>query len=113
MHQKKHDSVAQLVEQLTLNQWVESSRTQGLFLYSGLKSGHPFTAVGATVESVFTKKNWETEDGEKIPLLDAVAAQECGKVYISGGTTRTVTKADNQPEPVQQEEEDAPFSVFA
>ena len=38
---------------------------------------------------------------------------ECGKVYISGGTTRTVTKADNQPEPVQQEEEDAPFSVFA
>ena len=38
---------------------------------------------------------------------------ECGKVYISGVTTRTVTKADNQPEPVQQEEEDAPFSVFA
>ena len=29
---------------------------------------------------------------------------ECGKVYISGGTTRTVTKAD--PEPVQQADED-------
>ena len=44
---------------------------------------------------------------------------ECGKVYISGGTTRTVTKADNQPEPAQQAEEAArqgqrtPFSVFA
>ena len=41
---------------------------------------------------------------------------ECGKVYISGGTTRTVTKAENQPEPAesaQEEGEKAPFSVFA
>ncbi|MDE7262315.1 MAG: hypothetical protein K2N78_09720 [Oscillospiraceae bacterium] len=30
---------------------------------------------------------------------------ECGKVYISGGTTRTVTAADNKPEDVQQAEE--------
>jgi len=30
---------------------------------------------------------------------------ECGKVYISGGTTRTVTAADNQPE--QPENPDA------
>lgn len=30
---------------------------------------------------------------------------ECGKVFISGGTTRTVTKADNQPEQLQSEEE--------
>lgn len=41
---------------------------------------------------------------------------ECGKVYISGGTTRTVTAAGNQPEPAQnpqeQQEEKAPSSVF-
>ena len=40
---------------------------------------------------------------------------ECGKVYISGGTTRTVTKAENQPEPAesaQEQGEKAPFSVF-
>ena len=27
---------------------------------------------------------------------------ECGKVYVSGGTTRTVTKADNSQQPEQQ-----------
>jgi len=41
---------------------------------------------------------------------------ECGKVYISGGTTRTVTAAENMPE--QPEETDqagqsrTPFSIF-
>ena len=41
---------------------------------------------------------------------------ECGKVYISGGTTRTVTKANNKPEqvePAQEEGSKTPFSVFA
>ena len=39
---------------------------------------------------------------------------ECGKVYISGGTTRTVTKTDTQPEQVEsaQEEENTPFNMF-
>ena len=40
---------------------------------------------------------------------------ECGKVYISGGTTRTVTAAENKPEQAEQETQegkDAPFSVF-
>ena len=43
---------------------------------------------------------------------------ECGKAYVSGGTTRTVTKAntDNQPQQEQgQDQQDprAPFSVVA
>ena len=33
--------------------FLGDSRTQGLFLYSGLSSGYEYTAVGATVESVF------------------------------------------------------------
>ena len=40
---------------------------------------------------------------------------ECGKVYISGGTTRTVTAAENKPEQVEQEAQNgknASFSVF-
>ena len=36
---------------------------------------------------------------------------ECGQVYISGGTTRTVTAAEKQPEPVEETEE--PSSLFA
>lgn len=65
--------------------FLGDSRTEGLALYSGLKTGHFYTAVGATVESVFSKKNFETEGGEKVPLLDAAAAQECDKVYIMLG----------------------------
>lgn len=42
---------------------------------------------------------------------------ECGKAYVSGGTTRTVTKAntDQQPDPRQggQENPRAPFSAVA
>ena len=65
--------------------FLGDSRTEGLFLYSGLKTGHFYTAVGATVESVFSKKNFETERGEKVPLLDAVAEQDCDKIYIMLG----------------------------
>lgn len=65
--------------------FLGDSRTEGLSLYSGLKTGHFYTAVGATVESVFSKKNFETESGEKVPLLDAVAAQDCDKIYIMLG----------------------------
>ena len=42
---------------------------------------------------------------------------ECGKVYISGGTTRTITKANTQPDAVQQAEQQqtqrVPFSAVA
>ncbi len=65
--------------------FLGDSRTEGLSLYSGLKTGYFYTAVGATVESVFSKKNYETEDGEKVPLLDAVAEQDCDKIYIMLG----------------------------
>ena len=65
--------------------FLGDSRTEGLFLYSGLKTGHFYTAVGATVESVFSKKSFETESGEKVPLLDAVAEQDCDKIYIMLG----------------------------
>ena len=65
--------------------FLGDSRTEGLSLYSGLKTGHFYTSVGATVESVFSKKNYKTQSGEKIPLLDAVAGQECDKIYIMLG----------------------------
>ena len=59
------------------------SRTEGLSLYSGLDTGTYFHAVGATVESVFTK-SVETEQG-KMPLLDAMAEVDCGKIYVMLG----------------------------
>ncbi len=65
--------------------FLGDSRTEGLFLYSGLKTGMPYTSVGATVESVFTKETFQTKNGGKVPLLDAMAGQDCGKIYIMLG----------------------------
>ena len=65
--------------------FLGDSRTDGLRLYSGLKTTNYFCATGATVESVFSKKVWGVE-GSKIPLLDALAKQEnCNKIYVMLG----------------------------
>ena len=64
--------------------FLGDSRTEGFYLYSGLKSGDYYYSVGATVESVFSKKVWQTDKG-KVPLLDAMAEAPAGKVYVMLG----------------------------
>lgn len=98
--------------------FLGDSRTEGLFLYSGLKTGHPYTAVGATVESVFTKKNFQTESGEKVPVLDAMADRECGKVYIMLGVnelgwTKTQTYHDQYAKLIDRVRQDHPEAKIA
>lgn len=93
--------------------FLGDSRTEGLSLYSGLKTGHFYTAVGATVESVFSKKNFETESGEKVPLLDAVAGQDCDKIYIMLGInelgwSKTKTFHDQYAKLIDRVREDHP-----
>lgn len=65
--------------------FLGDSRTEGFRLYSGLRTGTYLYAVGATVESVFTKNVWPADGEEKVPLLDALAETECGKVYLMLG----------------------------
>lgn len=65
--------------------FLGDSRTDGLRLYSGLKEGTFLCLTGATVESVFTKAAWKQPDGTQIPLLDALAQQECSKIYLMLG----------------------------
>ncbi len=93
--------------------FLGDSRTEGLSLYSGLKTGHFYTSVGATVESVFSKKDFKTESGEKVPLLEAVAAQDCDKVYIMLGInelgwSKTKTYHDQYAKLIDQVREDHP-----
>jgi len=64
--------------------FLGDSRTEGFSLYSGLKEGEYLFSVGATVESVFTKKTQETDQG-KVAILDALAELDCKKVYIMLG----------------------------
>lgn len=75
--------------------FLGDSRTEGFYLYSGLKQGTYFYAVGATVESVFTKKAWKTPNG-KIPLLDAMKDVSCKKIYVMLGINELGwTKVEN------------------
>lgn len=64
--------------------FLGDSRTEGFYLYSGLKTGQYLYAVGATVESVFSKPVWG-EGSSKIPLLDALAELDCRRVYLMLG----------------------------
>lgn len=78
--------------------FLGDSRTEGFFLYSGLKTGKFLYAVGATVESVFTKKAWDSGHG-KLPLLDALAETEYEKVYLMLGINELGwSKAENYRE---------------
>ena len=64
--------------------FLGDSRTEGLFIYGGPSSARYLFAVGATVESVFTKAV-EREDGTKAPLLDTLAEIDCSKIYVMLG----------------------------
>ena len=64
--------------------FLGDSRTEGFFLYSGLENCQALYAVGATVESVFTKAAWKTAGGS-VPLLDALAGMDCDRVYVMLG----------------------------
>ena len=65
--------------------FVGESRTDGFRLYSGLERGTYFCVTGETVASATDMENWKTEDGRKISLADAVAAADCGKIYLMLG----------------------------
>ena len=65
------------------------------------------------MESVFSKKNFETEGGEKVPLLDAVAEQDCDKIYIMLGInelgwSKTKTYHDQYAKLIDRVREDHP-----
>lgn len=64
--------------------FLGDSRTEGFKLYSGLNQGTYLYAVGATVETVFSKPVWKTPNG-KVPLLDALKTSNPAKIYVMLG----------------------------
>ena len=96
--------------------FLGDSRTEGFYLYSGLKTGKYLYAVGATVESVFSKNAWESSHG-KIPLLDALAELDCGKVYLMLGInelgwSRVENYHDQYAKLIDRVREDHPDAVI-
>lgn len=99
--------------------FVGDSRTDGFRLYSGLDRGTYFCVNGETVASATDMQNWKTEDGEKISLADAVAAADCGKIYLMlgvnelgwNGTDMFRTHAGNLLQRLKEDHPDAEIVV--
>lgn len=64
--------------------FLGDSRTEGFKLYSGLKEGSYFYAVGATVDTVLSRPARKTANG-KISLLDAMSKTTPSKIYVMLG----------------------------
>ena len=64
--------------------FVGDSRTDGFMLYSGIGTGKNLTSNGLSIFALADKKVL-TIDGEDYTLLEALAMEEYGKVYLSLG----------------------------
>lgn len=73
--------------------FVGDSRTDGFMLYSGIGTGKNLTSNGLSIFKLAEKKVL-TIDGEKYTLLEALAMEEYGKVYLSLGVNELGTYND-------------------
>ncbi len=64
--------------------FVGDSRTDGFMLYSGVGTGKNLTSNGLSIFTLSEKKAF-TVEGETYTLLEALALEEYGKVYLSLG----------------------------
>ena len=64
--------------------FVGDSRTDGFMIYSGIGCGENLTSNGLSIFKLEEKKAL-TIDGQKYTLLEALALQQYGKVYLSLG----------------------------
>ncbi|MGI5963238.1 MAG: GDSL-type esterase/lipase family protein [Lawsonibacter sp.] len=64
--------------------FIGDSRTDGFLIYSGIGRGKNLTSNGLSIFKLDSKKAL-TINGEKYTLLEALAMEEYGKVYLSLG----------------------------
>ena len=68
--------------------FIGDSRTEGLFLNTGLSNATPLAHMGLMVDTVFTKPLFNV-DGEKVSVIDALKVADFSKVYIMLGINET------------------------
>ena len=73
--------------------FVGDSRTDGFLIYSGIGRGKNLTSNGLSIFKLSTKKAL-TIDGESYTLLEALALEQYGKVYLSLGVNELGTYND-------------------
>lgn len=64
--------------------FIGDSRTDGFMIYSGVGTGKNLTSNGLSIFTLSEKKAF-TVEGETYTLLEALALEEYGKVYLSLG----------------------------
>lgn len=65
--------------------FIGDSRTQGLIMYNGLKEVQDYSYIGLMVDTAITKKFVQTNNGEKITLLEDMKDKNVKSVYIMLG----------------------------
>ncbi len=80
----------------------------------------PSAVRGHEMEHVYREQAKAQREDRKVVsqtvTYHTAICPECGRAYVSGGTTRTVTAADNKPEVEQQADDEqtrTPFSAVA
>lgn len=68
--------------------FIGDSRTEGLFLYTGLSNAIPYFHKGLMVDTVFTNPVIN-KNGEKLSVIDALKVTDFKKVYIMLGINET------------------------
>lgn len=74
--------------------FVGDSRTDGFMLYSGIGTGRNLSSNGLSIFKLAEKKALKI-DGKKYTLLEALALEEYGKVYLSLGVNELGIHNDN------------------
>lgn len=65
--------------------FLGDSRTEGFFPVQRPEGRNLFLFRGRDGGVGFSKNAWTLEDGSKVPLLDAMAEEPCGKIYVMLG----------------------------
>ncbi len=75
--------------------FIGDSRTEMFVLNSGMKEIHSHTAKGLMVDTIFTKPLVEIENGEKIPIMEALKKESYQKIYIMLGINELGWRYEN------------------
>lgn len=65
--------------------FIGNSQIEGILIYSTMKNATIYASKGIMVDTIFTKEVVKTNDGARITIMDALAKEKFGKVYIMLG----------------------------
>ena len=65
--------------------FIGNSQIEGISIYSTMKNASVLAGKGIMVDTIFTKEVVKTENGSRITIMDALAKEKFGKVYIMLG----------------------------